>query len=378
MSSTIDLHPFGYQIERVIGQGRFGSVVQIREKASIERMLVCKVIILDSLSESDRRLAEQEVTLLRSLNHPSIVKFENIVRVQSGSSVGLIMEYCDGGDLRHAIKQQSMHCTYFSERQILIWFVQLLDGLRFIHANRIIHRDMKTSNIFLKGPPPFRCLIGDFGISRVLEETLSPAHTVIGTPYYLSPEVVKREPYTIKSDMWSLGACLYEMTMLKMAFRSNNLLSLVSRIINDSFEPVDRTRYSDDLIKIIHRLLSKDPGERPSADELLSEPFLSDYMDETVTSTPIEIRAADVKRRSTLRSRLASRRPPVLVPAEAPDASEGTSPEDFHDCAPVNPAYTQAMIVQESPPLPLLPVSDRMVEIPSALCPMPRPPPSHF
>lgn len=96
MSSAIDLNPYGYQTVGVIGQKRFGSVVQIREESIPKRMLVCKIIMLDYMSESDRRLAEQEVKILWSLNHPYIVKLENFVHGYTGSSVSLIMEYCDG------------------------------------------------------------------------------------------------------------------------------------------------------------------------------------------------------------------------------------------------------------------------------------------
>jgi NIMA (never in mitosis gene a)-related kinase len=198
MVSPVNLNQFGYESIREIGRGRFGSVLLVRSTSEIHHMSVCKIIMLESLCEGDKRLAEQEVNLLQSLIHRSIVRFEDVIRIAPGSSLGLVMEYCDGGDLRHAILEQATRGSYFPENEVMTWFTQILEGLRFIHANRIIHRDLKTSNIFLKGPPPYRCLIGDFGISKVLEETLSSAHTVIGTPYYISPEVCKREPYTVK------------------------------------------------------------------------------------------------------------------------------------------------------------------------------------
>ncbi len=328
MASVANFVQNGYEAVRVIGQGRFGSVFQVRSVSEIHRMSVCKVIHLESLGEIDRRLAEQEASVLRSLDHPTIVKFEDAFRMLSGTSLGLIMEYCDGGDLRHAIRLQSNESGYFPEQQILTWFTQIVEGLRYIHAHRIIHRDLKTSNIFLKGPPPYRCLIGDFGISRVLEETLSSAHTVIGTPYYLSPEVCKREPYTTKSDMWSLGACLYEMAMLKMAFKCSNLLSLVSRIIHEAYEPIDSNHFSTELICIVDRLLSKKPEERPAAAQLLRERYISQFSQEQAEEPPLIFAPVDIKRRPTLRSRAGSRqRITTVIPEEVDMELPSQEPE---------------------------------------------------
>lgn len=318
MSSVVDFKSTGYEPIRVIGHGRFGSVFLVRDSKKLECMFVCKVVFLDSLGDADRRLAEQEVSLLRTLDHRNIVKFHDCLRMAGGGSLGLLMEHCDGGDLRHAIKEQSKLGSFFPESQVMTWFGQILDGMRYIHACRIIHRDLKTSNIFLQGPPPYRCLIGDFGISRVLEETLSAAHTVIGTPYYLSPEVCKRDPYTYKSDMWSLGACLYELTMLRMAFKASNLLSLVTRIINEPFDPMDDAAgFSPDLCGLIERLLKKRPEERPSATQLVRETFVKKFLDDKDETDPKIFHPVELKRRPTLRGRPVSRRFTLSLPEEA-------------------------------------------------------------
>ena len=104
----------------------------------------------------------------------------------------------------------------------------MLYGLQYVHKYKILHRDLKTSNIFLSSNGTVK--IGDFGVSKVLEETEANAETVIGTPYYLSPEICKSEPYGYKSDVWSLGCILYELCTLKHAFNSSNLLGLVNKI----------------------------------------------------------------------------------------------------------------------------------------------------
>lgn len=94
------------------------------------------------------------------------------------------------------------------------WFIQICLGLNYIHSKRILHRDLKSANIFLTST---NCIkIGDFGIAKVLQGTFEAALTVIGTPYYMSPELCHNKPYTLKSDIWSLGCLLYEMVALKV------------------------------------------------------------------------------------------------------------------------------------------------------------------
>ena len=141
------------------------------------------------------------------------------------------------------------------------WFCQCLSALNYVHKMHILHRDLKSSNIFLKNEDK-DALIGDFGISRVLEGTIDAAATVVGTPYYMSPEVCRSEPYNYKSDIWSLGCVLYECCMLKHAFESENLLGLVYKIVSDRYDPIP-DMYSQDLSFLISRLLEKSPHTRP-------------------------------------------------------------------------------------------------------------------
>ena len=113
------------------------------------------------------------------------------------------MEYADAGDLSMVVKRQRELKQYLPESDILSWFVQIALGLQYIHKKKILHRDLKTQNIFVTSTKLIK--IGDFGISKWLSHTLDLATTAIGTPHYLSPEICKRQPYSNKSDMWSLG-----------------------------------------------------------------------------------------------------------------------------------------------------------------------------
>merc|ERR1712110_835091 len=115
-----------------------------------------------------------------------------------------VMEFCGGGDLRAWLEARSKSGEYLPEGHVLSLFAQMVLGLRHVHSQRILHRDLKTSNMLVDYERRI-VKIGDFGIARVLESTVAVALTTLGTPYYMSPEVCKGEPYRDKSDMWSLG-----------------------------------------------------------------------------------------------------------------------------------------------------------------------------
>ena len=148
--------------------------------------LVClKVMKIKTLSRAERDNCKNEVLLMRQLCHPNIVRYRESFLSKNKESLCICMEYCDGGDLGQMIERQRR--KLFSEGQILHYFVQMALGLHFMHEKRILHRDLKTQNIFLLGNG--RLVLGDLGISKVMEGTQDFARTCIGTPYYMSPEV---------------------------------------------------------------------------------------------------------------------------------------------------------------------------------------------
>lgn len=161
------------------------------------------------------------------------------------------------------------------------WFVQLCLSLEYVHSRKILHRDLKTSNIFLTKDNTVK--LGDFGISKVLECTQDHAMTVQGTPYYMSPEVCQNKPYTYQSDIWALGCILYELCNLKHAFHAENLLGLVFKIVQDKQEPIDGD-YSDELKEIIDMLLTKDEKARPRVIDIINRPFVKQHMERFVKS----------------------------------------------------------------------------------------------
>ena len=182
----------------------------------------------------------------------------------------------------------------FPEDLILNWFLQIVFALKYIHTHKILHRDLKTSNLFLCSNGVVK--VGDFGISRILHGTLESAETIVGTPYYMSPEVCQNKPYSFKSDIWSLGCILYELCTLEHAFKANNLLGLVYKIIQEKQDPIPDC-YSPDLQRLLNSLLLKNSGVRPSLDKLLTLSFMQKVLrkfmpPESITELNTEIQAS--------------------------------------------------------------------------------------
>lgn len=265
------LKDFDYEDIKVIGRGQYGKAHLVKSGQD-QGQYIAKTIDLTCLSKRERDTALQEVALLRRLDHPNIVQYKD--NFFMGDTLVIIMQYCEGGDLATLIKDYAKAKNpkkRIREELIMSYFVQVLHALQYIHGQRILHRDLKTSNLFLMDMKR-TVKLGDFGISRVLEGSIEAAITVVGTPYYMSPEVCENKPYTFKSDVWALGCVLYELCMLKHAFSADNLLGLVYKIVSDKYDPIPKF-YSAQLNNLIHQMLEKDAEKRPSVGDLLADPY---------------------------------------------------------------------------------------------------------
>ena len=147
------------------------------------------------------------------------------------------MEYCGGGDLSVQVSKRKKSNTPYNENEIKNILYQIAIALQHCHSQNILHRDVKTSNIFISTTNN-RIKLGDFGVSRVLNTDMSMAETQIGTPYYISPEICKGQSYSFKSDIWSLGCVMYELMNLQRPFDGNHIASLVMAITNGKFKPL--------------------------------------------------------------------------------------------------------------------------------------------
>jgi hypothetical protein len=206
--------------------------------------------------------------------HPGIVCYMESFVDRKSMELCIVMSYADGGDLASFLKtKKSAHAAggpKLSEAEIKLHFVQVALALHFMHEKNILHRDLKTGNIFLKND---LLLLGDFGISKVLNGATDLASTCIGTPYYMSPELFKNKPYNHKSDVFALGCVLYELTCLKHAFDADNINALASKVINGVYPPIS-TSYSKELRELIRTMLGVTPSSRPSMKSILLLPCL--------------------------------------------------------------------------------------------------------
>ncbi|CAL8266737.1 unnamed protein product [Lota lota] len=258
-----------YDVVRQIGEGAFGKAFLVRDRdQSSASMCVIKEIKLGKMSLREREASNKEGMLLSKMKHPNIVAFYK--SFQERNSLYIVMEFCDGGDLMKRITVQ--RGVPFTEEQVVNWFLQVCLGLKHIHDRKVLHRDIKAQNIFLTSGGN-RAKLGDFGIARMLNNTMELARTCVGTPYYLSPEICESRPYNNKTDVWSLGCVLYELCTLRHPFEGSNLCQLVGKICRGRFEPVS-SRYSHDLRLLLSQLFKVSPRDRPSVSSVLKRPFL--------------------------------------------------------------------------------------------------------
>lgn len=254
-----------YRELRCIGKGSFGEVWLVKDKRDKRKYVVKRQ---EFHLPKDQEQAAKEVGMLSNLRHPNIVGYrEAFVKDRF---IFMVMQYCDGGDLDGLIEAHRHASEYFAEGDMLHCFSQLCLAVDFLHQNKVLHRDLKPQNVFLTSNNMVR--LGDFGVARTLESTMEMAQTFVGTPYYLSPELVRNEPYNSKSDMYSLGVILYELAMLRRPYEASDMPKLVTKIVTAEYDRV--THYSDELASLVDSLLARDPASRPSAADVLQQAII--------------------------------------------------------------------------------------------------------
>lgn len=239
-------------------------------KKDTGELLVIKEVSIDHMSQKEQEETIKEAQILRNFKHPLIVRFVEVYATKQ-NKLKIVMEYAECGDLSKAIAARRTAKKPFEETQILDWFTQICLAMKHVHDRKILHRDIKGQNIFITKANTLK--LGDFGIARVLNKTQDKARTVVGTPYYLSPEIIENKPYSFKSDIWSMGVLLYEMCALAPPFNANSLQMLALKIVKGSYSPIT-ANYSKELKGLISEILHIDPNKRPYVGEILGTHYI--------------------------------------------------------------------------------------------------------
>ena len=256
----------GYDIIERIGVGSYGRVYKVLKN---KKYYVLKEIPLNSTSAAEKiNSVQNEADILSSLDNKYVVKF--YTSFKKNQNIYIIMEYCDKGDLCKFLskrkKLRKSRDNFLNENFVWKLFIQMSIGLYYIHSKKIIHRDIKTLNIFLT--KNFDAKIGDLGVAKILENT-KHAMTFIGTPYYVSPEMCRNKPYNEKSDIWALGCILYELLTFNHPFTATNQAALFIKILNNKYNPFPH-EVPEDLKNMVDFILKKDDTKRPSMKEIIT------------------------------------------------------------------------------------------------------------
>ena len=259
-----------YEIIKRIGSGSYGKVYSAKNKHD---MCAIKRIRTSLQTIKDKEALINEIKIIKFSNCPYIINFVDCKF--NGYNLDLITNLAALGDFYKIIKKR---LKPFEEQQLLCYFIQTTLGVKYLHDNNIIHRDIKSANIFLDYGD--RVYIGDFGISKILNKNQSLASTQIGTPYYMSPELINSKAYSTDVDIWALGCFLFELITFYPPFLANTMKELSFKINKikfckklSEFENI----FSKELIECVPNFFF-DVNKRISANDILDMKIISNNM----------------------------------------------------------------------------------------------------
>ena len=261
-----------FEIGKVLGKGSFSSVVLVKRKED-GITYAMKRVKISQLSTKERENALNEIRILASLQHKNIIGYKEAFFDEESKTLNIVMEFADDGDIEGKILHNKKFHMIFEEKTIWLWIIQILEGLKYLHENNIMHRDLKCANLFLMKNGLLK--LGDLNVSKIAK--MGIAQTQTGTPYYASPEIWKDQPYDYKSDIWSVGCIIYEICKLRPPFTGTSLRNLYENISKGVYEPIPSI-YSRDMSKFIGMMLVVDPTKRLSATSLLESEIIKRKM----------------------------------------------------------------------------------------------------
>ena len=268
-----------FKIEKILGKGSFGNVYLVTRKKD-KKIYALKTVILEKLNKKEQDNSVNEVRILASINHPNVIGYKEAFWDDKTNSLNIVMEYADDGDLQSKIIKMRNENGFFKESIIWEYSIQMIEGLKALHDKKIMHRDLKSANIFLI-KNKHQCKLGDMNVSKVIKEKVLTTQT--GTPYYASPEVWRDEPYSYKSDLWSIGCVIYEMCELRPPFNGKDLDDLFENVCRGKIKRIN-SFYSDELWNMILMLLQIDVDKRVDCDGFLNSEIIKNKINEFINN----------------------------------------------------------------------------------------------
>ncbi|KAK1754510.1 hypothetical protein QBC47DRAFT_302152 [Echria macrotheca] len=254
-----------YRLGDCIGKGAFGSVYKAFNWGTGEAVAVKQIKLVD-VPKSELRMIEAEIDLLKNLNHDNIVKYIGFVK--TADCLNIILEYCENGSLHSICKAYGK----FPENLVGVYMTQVLQGLQYLHDQGVIHRDIKGANILTTKDGTVK--LADFGVSTSTLAGPDKEAQVVGTPYWMAPEIIQLSGATSSSDIWSVGCTVIELLQGKPPYHNLAAMPALFAIVNDDHPPLPEG-VSPAARDFLMQCFQKDPNLRVSARKLLRHAWIT-------------------------------------------------------------------------------------------------------
>ncbi|NXX82238.1 PLK2 kinase, partial [Urocolius indicus] len=248
---------------KVLGKGGFAKCYEMTDLTT-NKVYAAKIIPHSRVAKPHQReKIDKEIELHRMLNHRHVVQFYHYF--EDRENIYILLEYCSRRSMAHILKARKV----LTEPEVRYYLRQIVSGLKYLHEQEILHRDLKLGNFFINENMELK--LGDFGLAARLEPLEHRRRTICGTPNYLSPEVLNKQGHGCESDIWALGCVMYTMLLGRPPFETTNL--------KETYRCIREARYSlpSSLLApakhLIASMLSKNPEDRPSLDEIIRHEF---------------------------------------------------------------------------------------------------------
>ncbi|GAB4844259.1 MAP3K epsilon protein kinase 1 [Ancistrocladus abbreviatus] len=258
-----------YMLGDEIGKGAYGRVYKGLDLENGDFVAI-KQVSLENIAQEDLNIIMQEIDLLKNLNHKNIVKYLGSLKTKS--HLHIILEYVENGSLANIIKPNKF--GPFPEQLVAHYIAQVLEGLVYLHEQGVIHRDIKGANILTTKEGLVK--LADFGVATKLTEADVNTHSVVGTPYWMAPEVIEMSGVSAASDIWSVGCTVIELLTCVPPYYDLQPMPALFRIVQDEHPPIP-DGLSSDMADFLRLCFKKDARQRPDAKTLLSHPWIQNY-----------------------------------------------------------------------------------------------------